>query len=63
MNKQPIGLMINSESVVCLICGEHHYDHELVDRIQPVYSDGYPDGFTCVDCCEVIQPLLEETAQ
>ena len=62
MIKQPVGLIINQASLVCLDCGEHIRDHELVDATQVAYSDGYPDGFTCDDCCKTIQPN-KETAQ
>ncbi len=56
MIEQPVGLIINRGSLVCLDCGEHIRDHELVDETQVAYSDGYPDGFTCDECWQVIQP-------
>lgn len=51
MNEVAIGYTINDESLVCLACGYANKDAQL---IQVAYSDGYPDGFTCADCCDVV---------
>ena len=46
-----IGYFINDESLVCMTCGYANKDAMI---IEPAYEDGYPDGFTCADCCNVI---------
>jgi len=46
-----IGYYINDECLVCLSCG---YANKDAQHIEPAYNTGYPDGFTCAECCEVV---------
>lgn len=67
-NKQIIGA-IDSEvsSVICLDCYrklEEEFPFIMPDEIYyQADSEGYPDGFTCADCGEVVLPNNYEKGQ
>jgi len=47
--RAPIGLLVDGGGVICLPCAEA--DRETGE---PVTRTGYPDGFTCPVCGDLI---------
>ena len=52
-NQTTIGYHIDDESLVCLSCGYANKDAQL---ILPTNSAGYPEGYVCADCGDVVAP-------
>lgn len=44
---QAIGYTVEGQELICIDCsGNSMYNLAT----EPVYADGYPDGYTCSDC-------------
>jgi hypothetical protein len=56
-DQRTIGYVIDDERLVCMSCGYANKDAMI---IEPAYNTGYPDGFTCADCCNVLTTAGEK---
>ena len=46
-----VGYEIDRSMLVCLKCAKNP---DYANSREPVEAEGYPDGFTCDDCYEVM---------
>lgn len=51
-----IGAVINGEELVCIECAVDLLREGEVEQVSYAYEVGFPDGYTCVECCDIWMP-------
>lgn len=51
---EAVGMSIDGEGLVCLVCAEYFQDEAMREgkklELTPTYEIGNPDGYTCATC-------------